>query len=239
MGRRTTDPYEVLGLEHGATATEVRAAYLRLAKKHHPDKNSGDKASEWIFKEVQRAYETLRDAKEIRTADEQKPPRTQDSHSRTRDRRSPPREEEESHQRERAERSRRQQQRSEPGARERSQRGQGRRDEDSGREHTCACGNTIRWSTKLPPKLRLAAAWTKWVVGVSIAGTLFIFPAYLAVWLLPASLLGFLGVAEDSELVEGVFALVTFGVAYGCAMWMTQKPKICRQCGCVSARLWE
>ena len=56
MPRKTTDPYEVLGLSRGATEADVRAAYLRLAKKHHPDKNPGDKASEWIFKEVQRAY---------------------------------------------------------------------------------------------------------------------------------------------------------------------------------------
>ena len=53
------DPYEVLGLEPSATRVEIRAAYLRLAKKHHPDKNPGDRASEWIFKEVGRAYETL------------------------------------------------------------------------------------------------------------------------------------------------------------------------------------
>ena len=49
----------MLGLQPTATSVEIRAAYLRLAKKHHPDKNPGDKASEWIFKEVGRAYETL------------------------------------------------------------------------------------------------------------------------------------------------------------------------------------
>ena len=242
MRRRITDPYEVLGLERGATTAEIRAAYLRLAKKHHPDKNSGDRASEWIFKEVQKAYETLRDAKEIRTADEERPPRTQESHSRTRDSRSPPRNQGESHQRERAERSRRQQQRSEPDARDRSQRAQGRRHEDSGTGHTCACGSTARWSTKLPLKFRLTAAWIKWVVGVAIGGVLLVVPAYFAVFLvgfLPALLLDFLGVAKDSEVVEGVFAVATFGLAYGFAIWVTQKPKMCRQCGCVSARLWE
>ena len=46
MPRKITDPYEVLGLHRGATDAAVRAAYLRLAKKHHPDKNPGDKASE-------------------------------------------------------------------------------------------------------------------------------------------------------------------------------------------------
>ena len=59
MTRDDRDPYEVLGLQPTATSVEIRAAYLRLAKKHHPDKNPGDKASEWIFKEVGRAYETL------------------------------------------------------------------------------------------------------------------------------------------------------------------------------------
>ena len=61
MERPDVDPYEVLGLEPGATHAEIRAAYLRLAKKHHPDKNPGDKTSEWIFKAVGRAYERLRD----------------------------------------------------------------------------------------------------------------------------------------------------------------------------------
>ena len=54
------DPYEVLGLKPGATPDEIKAAYRRLAKKHHPDKNPDDPTSEWIFKEVGRAYETLR-----------------------------------------------------------------------------------------------------------------------------------------------------------------------------------
>ena len=60
MGPQRVDPYEILGLEWGATWAEIREAYRRLAKKHHPDKNPGDKASEWIFKEVGRAYEHLR-----------------------------------------------------------------------------------------------------------------------------------------------------------------------------------
>lgn len=59
MRSRDLDPYEVLGLEQGATWQEVRTAYRRLAKKHHPDKNPGDKASEWIFKQVGEAYERL------------------------------------------------------------------------------------------------------------------------------------------------------------------------------------
>lgn len=67
MQRRDQNPYEVLGLEPSATRVEIRAAYLRLAKKHHPDKNPGDKASEWIFKEVGRAYELLRGTSDTRS----------------------------------------------------------------------------------------------------------------------------------------------------------------------------
>lgn len=74
MPRRVTDPYEVLGLDRGATETDVRAAYLRLAKKHHPDKNPGDKASEWIFKEVQSAYESLLDVKAVPPRGGREPP---------------------------------------------------------------------------------------------------------------------------------------------------------------------
>ena len=77
MPRRITDPYEVLGLDRGATEADVRAAYLRLVKKHHPDKNPGDKASEWIFKEVQSAYDTLRDVKGVRPGGQQGPPPSQ------------------------------------------------------------------------------------------------------------------------------------------------------------------
>ena len=78
MPRKITDLYEVLGLNRGAKEVDVRAAYLRLAKKHHPDKNPEDKASEWIFKEVQRAYETLRDANDGLPAGQERPPRAQE-----------------------------------------------------------------------------------------------------------------------------------------------------------------
>ena len=49
MTRDDRDAYEVPGLEPSATQVEIRAACLRLAKKHHPDKNPGDRASQWIF----------------------------------------------------------------------------------------------------------------------------------------------------------------------------------------------
>ena len=76
------DPYKVLGLEHGASEAEVRAAHRRLAKKHHPDMNPGDKTSAWIFRQVQRAYETLRHANDVRSEGQERPPRAQEDNAR-------------------------------------------------------------------------------------------------------------------------------------------------------------
>ena len=52
------DYYEVLGLKKGATADEIKKAYRKLAKEHHPDKGG----SEDKFKEVSEAYDTLSDS---------------------------------------------------------------------------------------------------------------------------------------------------------------------------------
>jgi molecular chaperone DnaJ len=57
------DYYEVLGLQKGASDDEIKKAFRRLAMKHHPDKNQGDKAAEEKFKEINEAYEVLSDAK--------------------------------------------------------------------------------------------------------------------------------------------------------------------------------
>jgi molecular chaperone DnaJ len=62
--------YETLGLKRGASEDEVRKAYRRLARKHHPDLNPGDKASEDRFKEVQEAYDVLSDAKKRQMYDQ-------------------------------------------------------------------------------------------------------------------------------------------------------------------------
>ena len=56
------DPYEVLGLKPGATDKEIRAAYRKLAKKHHPDLNPGNTQAEERFKEISAANELLSDA---------------------------------------------------------------------------------------------------------------------------------------------------------------------------------
>ncbi|MBQ0016780.1 MAG: TerB family tellurite resistance protein [Bacteroidales bacterium] len=60
------DPYEVLGLEKGASQAEIKRAYRRLAMKYHPDKVEGmgeevKKNSERQFKEINEAYEKLRE----------------------------------------------------------------------------------------------------------------------------------------------------------------------------------
>ncbi len=55
------DYYEVLGLSRGAAPDDVKKAYRRLAKKHHPDANRGDGDAEQRFKQVSEAYEVLKD----------------------------------------------------------------------------------------------------------------------------------------------------------------------------------
>jgi DnaJ-class molecular chaperone len=56
-----SDYYETLGVARDATPEAIKKAYRGLARKHHPDVNPGDKASEKKFKEVQQAYDVLSD----------------------------------------------------------------------------------------------------------------------------------------------------------------------------------
>lgn len=55
------DYYQILGVSKNATHKEIRAAYRKLAAKHHPDKHKGDKAAEEKFKEIGEAYAVLSD----------------------------------------------------------------------------------------------------------------------------------------------------------------------------------
>ena len=57
------DLYQLLGVSRSATADEVKKAYRRLARKHHPDVNPGDKAAEDKFKKLSAAFEVLGDPK--------------------------------------------------------------------------------------------------------------------------------------------------------------------------------
>ena len=62
--------YETLGVPRKADADEIRKAYRKLARKHHPDLNPGDKSSEERFKNVQEAYDVLSDAKKRQMYDQ-------------------------------------------------------------------------------------------------------------------------------------------------------------------------
>jgi curved DNA-binding protein len=55
------DYYKILGVERSADAEEIKKAYRKLAMKHHPDRNQGNKQSEDKFKEINEAYEVLSD----------------------------------------------------------------------------------------------------------------------------------------------------------------------------------
>jgi len=62
MSATRRDYYDVLGVTRGASAAEVKAAYRRLAKEHHPDRNPDNRAeAEEKFKELSEAYEVLAD----------------------------------------------------------------------------------------------------------------------------------------------------------------------------------
>src|SRR5271157_995705 len=55
------DPYEVLGLDRKASATDIKSAYRRLAKKLHPDANKNDPKAASRFAELNAAHEILED----------------------------------------------------------------------------------------------------------------------------------------------------------------------------------
>src|SRR5919201_1975114 len=55
------DPYEVLGVPRGASATAIKSAYRKLAKKHHPDNNKNDPKAAARFSEINAANEIIGD----------------------------------------------------------------------------------------------------------------------------------------------------------------------------------
>ena len=64
------DYYEVLGVSKGASDSEIKSAYRKLAKKYHPDMTPGDKEAEAKFKEASEAYAVLSDADKRRQYDQ-------------------------------------------------------------------------------------------------------------------------------------------------------------------------
>lgn len=63
------DYYKVLGVSKTAGTDEIKKAYRQLARKYHPDKNSGDKDAETKFKEISEAYSVLSDPEKRRKYD--------------------------------------------------------------------------------------------------------------------------------------------------------------------------
>ncbi|MCX7588326.1 J domain-containing protein [Phenylobacterium sp. 58.2.17] len=63
------DPYQELGVSRSASADEIRKAFRKLAKQHHPDTNPGDKAAEERFKQVSAAFDILGDAEKRKKFD--------------------------------------------------------------------------------------------------------------------------------------------------------------------------
>src|SRR6186713_1476930 len=64
------DYYQTLGVTKSASDKELKQAYRKLARKHHPDVNPGDKSAESRFKEINEAYEVVGDADKRKKYDE-------------------------------------------------------------------------------------------------------------------------------------------------------------------------
>ena len=64
------DPFETLGLKKDATPEEIKKAYRKLSKKHHPDTNKGSKESHNVFVDISIAFKLLTDPDERKMYDE-------------------------------------------------------------------------------------------------------------------------------------------------------------------------
>ena len=63
------DYYTTLGIKRGAGEKDIKSAFRKLARKHHPDVNPGDREAEARFKEISEAYEVLSDAEKRKKYD--------------------------------------------------------------------------------------------------------------------------------------------------------------------------
>jgi molecular chaperone DnaJ len=70
MATPTKDYYAALGVKKSASADEIKKAFRKLARKHHPDVNPGDKAAEEKFKTISEAHEVLSDPKKRKIYDQ-------------------------------------------------------------------------------------------------------------------------------------------------------------------------
>ena len=73
------DLYVILGLAPGATTSDIKRAYRRLARRFHPDINPGDPAAESVYRQIAEAYETLMDPDRRREYDTAGVPRPAES----------------------------------------------------------------------------------------------------------------------------------------------------------------
>src|SRR6185503_2601428 len=62
MAVKFQDYYQILGVARSASEGDIKKAYRKLARKHHPDFNPNNKQAEEKFKQLQEAYEVLSDA---------------------------------------------------------------------------------------------------------------------------------------------------------------------------------
>src|SRR6202047_1372008 len=64
------DYYKTLGVERGASESEIKSAYRKLARKNHPDLNPNNKEAETRFKQINEAYQVLSDPAKRKKYDE-------------------------------------------------------------------------------------------------------------------------------------------------------------------------